>query len=397
MSTTVRVDQYDVLDRVERFLADHPVATTSDRDLRAARFDAGLAFPHFDVGYGGLGLDPSDHARVERAFLAAGATDWSDRNVIGLGMAAPTLHTYGTPRQRDLLRPLFVGEEIWCQLFSEPEAGSDLASLRTRAVRDGDCWIINGQKVWTTLGHVARWGLLVARSDPDASRHRGLSYFVLDMTSPGVEVRPLRQMTGEAEFNEVYLTDVRVPASALVGGVGAGWAVAITTLMNERVSLPAVAADPGSGPIGRAVEAYRHAVEGGWAGPVRRDALMALWVRSEVGRLTGIRAQQALQCGEPGPEGSVGKLAMAELNKAVFEYVVDLHGAAGMLIDDYEPVRPTVASVHGGADPRKAFLRTRANSIEGGTSEILRNILAERILGLPRDPSAVAARPREGR
>ncbi|MGE3447522.1 MAG: acyl-CoA dehydrogenase family protein [Microbacteriaceae bacterium] len=374
----------DALTLVTAFLEDHPPTTTDDRALREARFDAGLAFPHFSVGAGGLGLPPGAAAIVERAFARAGAEDWSDRNVIGLGMAAPSLHAFGSDEQRALLRPLFTGDYIWCQLFSEPDAGSDLAGVRTTAVRDGDTWIVDGQKVWTTLAHVARWGLLLARTDPDAPRHRGLTYFLLDMTLPGVEVRPLRQITGEAEFNEVYMTGVRVPDSARLGPEGEGWRVALTTLMNERVALPDVSSTPGSGPIARAVETYRDAAQRGAAGPAQRDRLMELWVRSEVVRLTGLRAQEMAQRATPGPEGSIGKVAMAETNKAIFELIMDLLGPQAMLIDHYEPVRPALASVHGGADARKAFLRTRANSIEGGTSEILRNVIAERVLGLPK-------------
>jgi alkylation response protein AidB-like acyl-CoA dehydrogenase len=376
-------------DRVADFLVRHPVATTPDRSLREARFDEGLAFPHFAVGHGGLGLSPSSSAVVEQLFLGAGAQDWSGRNVIGLGMAAPTIHQYGTPEQLSLLRPLFSGEEIWCQLFSEPDAGSDLASVRTRASLDGSTWMVSGQKVWTTLGHVARRGLLLARSDPSSGRHRGLTYFLLDMRLPGVDVQPLRQITGEAEFNEVFLDEVRVPDSARLGGAGEGWRVAMTTLMNERVAIPAVADESGHDPIGRAVAAHRASSGGSDAG-ARRDQLMKLWSRSEVSRLNGLRAFAAASGGEPGPEGSVGKLEMAELNKAIFEFVVACRGPHGMLIDNYDMTRPDSAAVHGGADDAKAFLRTRANSIEGGTSEILRTVLAERVLGLPKEPAPTA-------
>jgi alkylation response protein AidB-like acyl-CoA dehydrogenase len=376
--------------RVQDFLGRYPVATTPDRVLRGARFDEGLAFPHFAVGAGGLGLPPSAAAVVEHLFLAAGAQDWSGRNVIGLGMAAPTIHQYaGSAEQRALLRPLFTGEDIWCQLFSEPDAGSDLASVRTRASLDGETWTVNGQKVWTTLGHLARWGLLLARSDPSSPRHRGLTYFLVDMRLPGVDVQPLRQMTGEAEFNEVFLHDVQVPDSARLGAVGEGWRVAMTTLMNERVAIPAVADESGNDPIGRAIAAHR-ASSGGAVGGARRDRLMKLWSRSEVARLNGLRAFANARGGEPGPEGSVGKLEMAELNKAIFEFVVASRGPHGMLIDHYDMTRPESAAVHGGADDAKAFLRTRANSIEGGTSEILRNVLAERVLGLPKEPAPTA-------
>lgn len=368
---------------VSSFLAEHPVADTPDRALREARFDHGLAFPQFRVGSGGLGLDAAAHSVIEARFLEAGAADWSDRNVIGLGMAAPTIHAHGLDHQQALLRPLFTGEHIWCQLFSEPGAGSDLAGVGARAVRDGDEWIVDGQKVWSTLAHMARWGLLLARTDPSVPKHRGLTYFVLDMTSPGVDVRPLRQITGESEFNEVFLTDVRVPADAVVGSVGGGWSVATTTLMSERASLGDVPA--GTRPIDEAVRRYANAASAGMATAAHRDRLLRLWVRNAVADHANRRAQ-TIGSGYPGPEGSAAKLVMAETNQEIFEFCVDLLGPHGVLIDHYDDIRPDVASVHGGADPRRAFLRTRANSIEGGTSEILRNILGERVLGLPSEP-----------
>jgi alkylation response protein AidB-like acyl-CoA dehydrogenase len=377
----------DVLDLVKEFLEEHPPATTDDRTLREARFDAGLAFVHFDKGFGGLGLDSSLQPGVERMFLDAGCADWTSRNVIGLGMAAATIHTHGTDEQRaKYLRPLFSGEEIWCQLFSEPGAGSDLAALATRAVPDGDEYVVNGQKVWTSLGHVARRGLLVARTDPDKPKHRGLSYFVVDMHAPGVEVRPLRQITGHAEFNEVYLSDARIPVSDRLGEVGDGWRVAMTTLMNERVAIGRRASKRGDGHIRSAVQAYRDAVAAGNAGPADRDRLMKLWTGVEANRLTNVRAAARTGQGIPGPEGSIAKLQFAELNKAVLEFAVDMLGDEGMLVDDYTFSRPDASSGGGGPDIRKGYLRTLANSIEGGTSEIMRNILGERVLGLPGEP-----------
>ena len=372
---------------VESFLADHPPAHTDDRDLRPARFDAGLAFVHFDEGFGGLGLDASLQPVVERMFLDAGCADWSSRNGIGLGMAATTIHTHGTDEQRaKYLRPLFTGEEIWCQLFSEPGAGSDLAALATRAVPDGDGYVINGQKVWTSLGHVARRGMLLARTDPDVPKHRGLTYFLVDMTSPGVEVRPLRQLTGQAEFNEVYLTDARVATADRLGAVGEGWRVAMTTLMNERVMIGRRSRRRGEGPIAAAVEAYRQAVASGRAHPADQDRLLALWTRVEAARLTNVRAAANAGRGTPGPEGSIAKLQFAELNKAVYELAVDLRGDEGLLIDDYAFTRPDASEGSRSSDTRKLFLRSLANSIEGGTSEVMRNILGERVLGLPGEP-----------
>jgi alkylation response protein AidB-like acyl-CoA dehydrogenase len=392
---STQADVSTVQSLVKDFLTEHPAATTPDRELRAARFDAGLAFVHFDKGAGGLGLDPSLHPVVEQLFLDAGCEDWLARNIIGLGMAAATVHTHGTTEQRErYLKPLFTGEEIWCQLFSEPGAGSDLAALGTRAVPDGENYILNGQKIWTSLAHVARRGLLVARTDPALPKHRGLSYFVLDMTAPGVEVRPLRQLTGQAEFNEVYLTDAPVPASDLLGSVGEGWRVAMTTLMNERVAIGRRASRRGEGAIGAAVKEFRAAVENsasGRPGPAElasaRDRLVRLWTQAETARLTNTRATAQRGGGSvPGPEGSIAKLRMAELNKAIYELCVDLQGLGGMQIDSYEMSRPDRSTSGGSVDVRRAFLRSLANSIEGGTSEVMRNILGERVLGLPGEP-----------
>jgi 3-oxochol-4-en-24-oyl-CoA dehydrogenase len=373
---------------VKDFLTEHPPETTDDRELRAARFDAGLAYVHFDKGFGGLGLDSSLHPMVEQLFLDAGCEDWLPRNVIGLGMAAQTVHTHGTDEQRaQYLKPLFTGEEIWCQLFSEPGAGSDLAALGARAIPDGDGYVVNGQKIWTSFAHVARRGLLVARTDPDLPKHRGLSYFVLDMTTPGVEVRPLRQLTGQAEFNEVYLTDAVVPAADRLGAVGEGWRVAMTTLMNERVAIGRRGSRRGAGPIGAAVTEFREAAAAGRADASARDRLVRLWTRAEAARLTNVRAAAQRGAKVPGPEGSIAKLQMAELNKAIFELCVDLRGNDGMQIEGYEMSRPDRSSGAGGStDIRRAWLRSLANSIEGGTSEVMRNILGERVLGLPGEP-----------
>jgi alkylation response protein AidB-like acyl-CoA dehydrogenase len=375
---------------VTAFLAEHPVPDpediSADRAFREARFDAGLAVVSNAGGRGGRGLDPSLQTVVEERMAAAGAGDHTARNVVGLGMALPTIHAHGTAEQQDRhLRPCFSGEEIWCQLFSEPGAGSDLAALATRAVRDGEHYVVDGQKIWTSLGHVADWGILVARTDPDVPKHRGLTYFLLDMRTPGVEVRPLRQLTGEAEFNEVYLTGVRIPAGCVLGEVGQGWRVAMTTLANERVSLGGRPAARGSGPIGQLVEVHRAARADGRTDASTVEQLMLLWTRAEAARLTNARA--AAQLGrEPGPEGSIAKLQMAELNKAIYELCVDLSGDAGLLIDGYAETAPAFAAVHGGTDVRRAYLRSLANSIEGGTSEVLRNILGERVLGLPGEP-----------
>ena len=374
-------DEQLVLERLDALLAEHDPKGTDARAFLGAQFDAGLAWVHFPEGYGGLGVSPKLQRVVNERIAAAGGPNSYWRNPIGSGMGAPTVVTHGSEEQKKrYLRPLFTGEEIWCQLFSEPGAGSDVASLATRAVRDGDEWVVNGQKVWTTLAHLSRWGMLVARTDPEQPKHRGMTYFVVDMQAPGVEVRPLRQITGEAEFNEVYFTDVRIPDSERLGDVGQGWAVSLTTLMNERVSIGGAIQPKGSGPIGEAVKIWKAK---GHDDPALKDELMRMWTEAEVNRLTNIRASQMRAVGTPGPEGSTAKLAFAELNKRVYEFCLTLMGPEGMLYGSYEMIRPETAM--GSDSLQKAFLRARANSIEGGTSEIMRNILGERVLGLPGD------------
>ncbi len=346
-----------------------------------AQFDKGLAWVHFDEGHGGLGVGPRLQRIVDETLRVAGAPHPARYNVIGYGMGAATVHTHGTEEQkRRWLRPLFTGEEVWCQLFSEPGAGSDFAGLASRAVRDGDEWVVNGQKVWTTVAHLSKWGMLVARTDPDLPKHQGLTYFVVDMRQPGVEIKPLRQITGEAEFNEVFFTDARVPDENRLGDQGDGWRVSLTTLMNERVAIGGTVTPRNSGAIGEAVRLWQQ--HGG--DELARERLMRLWAAAEVTRLTNLRASQLRRRGTPGPEGSVAKLVYAELNQEIYDFCVDLLGPAGQLYDTYEMVVPTeVGPIR---DPRRAFLRARANSIEGGTSEIMRNILGERVLGLPGEP-----------
>jgi alkylation response protein AidB-like acyl-CoA dehydrogenase len=372
----------EVLEATHKLLAEFPPASAERQEFWGAQFDAGLAWVHFPVGKGGLGASPNLQERIDMTLREAGAPVNMGLNPIGVGMAAPTVLTHGSEELSSrVLRPNFTCEEIWCQLFSEPGAGSDLAGLSTKAERDGDEWILNGQKVWTTLAHMATWGLVVARTDPEAPKHKGLTYFVIDMHAPGVEVRPLRQMTGEAEFNEIYMTDARIPDAHRLGDVGDGWRVSMTTLMNERVSIGGSVATRGSGPIAEAVDLWK---KYGHSDAARRERLMQLWCDAEVSRLTNIRAAVARATGNPGPEGSTGKLAYAEVNKDVYDFCMELRGADGMLISNYEMIRPTSAGFMSG-DITKSFLRSRANSIEGGTSEIMRNILGERILGLPGD------------
>jgi alkylation response protein AidB-like acyl-CoA dehydrogenase len=376
------IDEARIAALCDQLLDELDPVTTPPRELLGRQFDLGLAWVHFPVGHGGLGAAPGLQRIVDARMEAVGAPQPVVTNVIGYGMGAPTIATHGTEAQkRRYLRPLFTCEEIWCQLFSEPGAGSDVAGLATRAVRDGDEWVVNGQKVWTTLAHQARWGLLVARTDPDVPKHRGLTYFVVDMQAPGVEVKPLFQITGEAEFNEVFFTDVRVPDSERLSEPGDGWRVVLTTLMNERATIGGGSQLKGEGLIGDAVEAWRAS---GCSDPARRDQLARLWVDAEVHRLTNLRAAELRLAGNPGPEGSIGKIALASIHQAVTEFTLGLLGPAGTLMPaGYPMARPEVAMDWG--DPQQAFLRARANSIEGGTSEISKNILAERVLGLPGD------------
>jgi len=370
--------------RVADFLAAHDPSTTERLAFLRARYDAGLAWVAFPEGHGGLGLPQVLQPEVDRLFAEAGAPDNNPRaNGIGLGMAAPTILTFGTDAQKQrFLKPLWTGEEIWCQLFSEPGAGSDLAGVATRAVRDGDEWVVNGQKVWTSGAHNARFAILVARTEPDVVKQAGLTYFLCDMTDPGVEVRPLRQITGEAEFNEVFLTDVRVPDSQRLGAEGQGWKVANATLNNERVSIGGSAARE-SGMVGVVATTWREHPER--RTPELHDRLLRLWVDAEVARLTGQRLRQKLAQGQPGPEGSAMKLTFARVSQQLSGLELELLGEDGLRYSDWTMVRPETVEFTG-RDAGYRYLRAKGNSIEGGTSEILRNIVAERVLGLPAEP-----------
>ncbi|MGI5441855.1 acyl-CoA dehydrogenase family protein [Streptomyces shenzhenensis] len=378
-------DAAELRRRTRALLAGQPPASTDRLDFLKARFDAGLAWVHYPEGLGGLGAPRALQAVVDAELAAAGAPDNDPRRIgIGLGMAAPTVLRHGTEeQQRRFLRPLWTGEEVWCQLFSEPGAGSDLAALGTRAVRDGGTWVVDGQKVWTSSAHLARWAILIARTDPGVPKHQGITYFVCDMTDPGVEVRPLRQLTGEAEFNEVFLTGVRIPDSRRLGAVGDGWRVARTTLMNERVSIGGMRLPREGGMIGPVARTWRERPE------LRthdlHQRLLGLWVESEVARLTAERLRQQLVAGQPGPEGSGTKLAFARLNQEISALEVELLGEEGLLYDDWTLRRPELVDFTG-REAGYRYLRAKGNSIEGGTSEILLNIVAERVLGLPAEP-----------
>ncbi|HOT81117.1 MAG TPA: acyl-CoA dehydrogenase family protein [Microthrixaceae bacterium] len=365
---------------IDQLLAENPPESTDDQAFLEAQYDLGLAWVRFPEGYGGIGVSPKLQRTVISRVNRAGGPVGGTLNPIGYGMCAPAVMEHGTDEQKRMLRALFSNEDIWCQLFSEPGAGSDVASLACKAERDGDEWVLNGQKVWTTLAHISNYGLIIARTDPEQAKHRGMTAFIIDMHAPGVEVRPLRQITGEAEFNEVYFTDVRVPDTMRVDEVGRGWAVSITTLMNERVSIGGGTPPRNSGPIGQLLDLWKRTPD---TTAVQRDEFMRLWSQAEINRLTNIRASQNAKLGTPGPEGSIAKLAMADLNKLIYSFAIDLLGASGMLFDSYAMHQPKTALF--GDDIAKNFLRARANSIEGGTTEVMKNIVGERVLGLPGD------------
>ena len=369
--------------KVRDLLDAHDPATTDPAEFLGARFDAGLAWVHFPEGLGGLGLSRGRQEEVDRLLAQAGAPEPDvGRNSIGLGMAAPTLIAFGTSEQQErYLRPLYTSEEIWCQLFSEPGAGSDLAAIATRAVQEGDTWVVDGQKVWTSGAHNAQRAILVARTDTSVAKHAGLTYFVVDMSDPGVDVRPLRQVTGEAEFNEVFLTGVRVPDADRIGAVGQGWKVATTTLNNERVAISA-GNDREAGQIGLVAQQWRD--DPSVRTPGAQAELLAWWVECEVTRIAGERLRQQLESGQPGPESSAMKLAFARQAQQITGFALELDPAKGLLYDDWTMVRSASASFLG-RGPGFRYLRAKGNSIEGGTSEIMRNVVAERVLGLPPD------------
>ena len=384
----------EVDDAIDALLAEHDPTTMSVEEFRGYQYDAGLAWVHFPVGFGGLELAPRFQRHIETRLRNAGAGS-ADPGIFFFTLAGPTIVTHGTDEQkRRFLRPMFTGEERWCQLFSEPGAGSDFAGLATRAVRDGEVWTLDGQKVWNTLAHLADRGMLVARSNPESPKHKGMTYFALDMHAEGVEVRPLRQITGEAEFNEVYMTGVQVPDADRIGGEGEGWGVALTTLMNERTVIGGGGSPKrGSGSIAELVQVWAELPDEQRTS-ARLDRVMKLWSQAETLRLTNMRASQNRRAGNPGPEGSVAKAIHAELNKSIFEECVNLQGPAGSVDFDYTFRRPDVVSETGAENGLgHAFLRSRANSIEGGTTEIMRNILGEQILGLPGEPRVDKAIP----
>jgi alkylation response protein AidB-like acyl-CoA dehydrogenase len=341
-------------------------------------FDGGFIGVTWPREYGGQGLTFVEEMILHEEMALQKAPPIL--NILGVGMAGPTIISYGTEEQKKRYPSRILScEEIWCQGYSEPNSGSDLASLQTRAVKDGDHYVINGQKVWTSLAHVADWMMLLARTDPDAPRHKGITYFLLDMHAPGVTVKPLRQMTGDAEFNEVFFDNVRVPESQVLGGVNNGWTVGLTTLMYERLAL-------GFGlqvrlrialesliEMGRRVEKTGRPVT---RDPVMRQKLAQLWIDTEALKYTGARAVTRLLRGElPGPEASAGKMSWVDTHQRLQELAMEIEGIYSQL------ARGSDRAIDGGVW-QYGFLRSRANSIEGGTTEIQKNIIAERVLGL---------------
>jgi alkylation response protein AidB-like acyl-CoA dehydrogenase len=376
---------------IDRLLEEYPPATTDAVIFLRAQFDAGLAYVWFPTGYGGLGQPVDLQARIDRRLAAAGAP-LSGRvtNAIAAGQGAASIEAYGSDDQkRRYLRPLFTAEMMGCQLYSEPGSGSDLASLATRAERHGDEWIVNGQKVWTSAAHRADIAILLARTDPDVPKHAGLTQFVIDMRAPGVEVRPLRQMTGGAEFNEVFLTDVRVPDSERLGAVNEGWAVSQHTLVYERYNMPQVPAR-GGGRIAMAVAAWQARPDKtSPAAAALKAELMRQWVDAEVVRLLQMRAGVLRAQGSSGPEGSLGKLAVSLVNRRLGEWAPILCGPAGMLLEEgYQSQSDDAWAMRRG--PRslaEGSVGSPGTSIAGGTDQIQRNIIGDRVLGLPREPA----------
>jgi alkylation response protein AidB-like acyl-CoA dehydrogenase len=337
------------------------------RDFQRRLADGGWAAVHWPREYGGRGATLTESAIFFEELGRSGAP--LPVNVLGLLLAGPTIMTWGSQEQKDrYLAPILPAEEIWCQGFSEPEAGSDLASLKTRAVKDGGGWLVSGQKVWTSGAQHSKWCMLVARTDPEAPKHKGLTYFLMDMEQDGVQVRPLRQITGEPEFNELFIDGARIPDENVLGGVGNGWKVALTTLMNERAGLAFFLQVRMRQLLDRLIE--EAAGDGLLDDPVIAGRLGELHLEAEVLRLTAYRGLTAVQkYGQPGPEGSLTKWMWSDTNQRLTQFAADLLGPKAL---------------RAGGPWAYELLRARGNSIEGGTTEVLKNIVAERVLGLPR-------------
>jgi alkylation response protein AidB-like acyl-CoA dehydrogenase len=360
--------------------ADDARAFAFRREWQGKLHEAGWAGISWPKEYGGRGASLIEQAIFSEEMVRANAP--SPANILGLAMGGPVVITHGTEDQKKrFLEPILSAEEIWCQGFSEPEAGSDLASLKTRAVKKNGEWVVTGQKVWTTYAHLAKWCMLVARTDPDAPKHAGLTYFIMDMDQPGVEVKPLVQITGEAEFNEIFMDEARIPEENVIGEVGQGWTVAITTLMNERTGIAFASQALLQMQLRKLIELAKSTPSNGGTAaedPVTRQRIAQLYVESEVLRLTAYRGlTQVMKTGIPGPEGSLGKWHWGEVNQSLTELALEIEGPYAQLSRGSEHAIDD-------ADWQFSFLRARANSIEGGTTEILKNIVAERVLGLPK-------------
>jgi alkylation response protein AidB-like acyl-CoA dehydrogenase len=344
--------------------------------------DAGLVAPTWPVAYGGLDLQPATARALEQELRPY---NLGRLNPLGLNLAAPALYAHGSEEQRRrYLPPIVRNDEVWCQLFSEPGAGSDLASLATRAERDGPGgdWVVTGQKVWTTWAHLADFGVLLARTDPDVPKRRGITYFLVDLHAPGVEVRPLRHIGGEVDFNEVFLDHVRIPDDRRVGEVGAGWTVANATLSGERQMV----SGSGSGGVDRiGGSGVTRLIRGRrYAQPAVRQRLMRVYSEERIRDWTNQRVRAGLKVGRsPGPESSIGKVHQGELNQRIQLLATDLLGPSAMAWET-----PEDGDCYAGSLPYEVagMLRSRANTIEGGTTEVNKNIVAERVLGLPREP-----------
>jgi alkylation response protein AidB-like acyl-CoA dehydrogenase len=409
LDITAEMPVAEIIERVRAWVAEHvPEAwreaarrggAAAIREVRSrAAYEAwypvfggsGLVVPTWPLAYGGLDL-PADTVRLIDAELRP--YNLGRLNPLGLNLAAPALFAFGTDEQRlRFLPPLVRNEEVWCQLFSEPGAGSDLASLGTRAVRDGDGWVVTGQKVWTTWAHLADFGVLLARTDPDAPKRRGITYFLIDLHQPGVDVRPLRHIGGEVDFNEVFLDGARVPDTQRIGAVGDGWRVAGATLSGERQMV----SGEGSGGVDRiggsgvdhllrlARDRVSHDQPRGWDDPLVRQRLMQLYTEERIRAWTNQRVRAQIKAGRsPGPESSIGKVHQGGLNQRVQELAVDLIGLGSIAWCSDKP-----PSDYAGSLPYevRGMLRSRANTIEGGTTEVNKNIVGERVLQLPREP-----------
>ena len=349
-------------------------------DWQRRMYEAGFVGITWPKEYGGRGLSFMEEMILQEEMALHKAPPVL--NILAIGMAGPTIIAYGTEEQKKRYPAKMLScEEIWCQGYSEPNAGSDLAALQTRAVKDGERYVVNGQKVWTSLAHVADWMMLLARTDPDAPKHKGITYFLVDMHSPGITVKPLKQLTGDEEFNEVYFDNVRVHDSQILGGLNNGWAVGMTTLMYERLAL-------GFGlqvrlriALDGLVELARHTTKNGapvTRDPVVRQKLAQLWIDTEVFKYTGARAITKLLKGElPGPEASTGKMMWVEGHQRLQELAMEIQGPYSQIMKGSPWAVAEGLWQH-------TFLRSRANSIEGGTTEIQRNIIGERVLGLPK-------------